>query len=228
MCTIFYNYLIVQVSLQPSSVTGYFSLYMSTMQSLVNEPHLQSSLRGHSVVALATYIIEQSDCSASVGFAEQLCTQIKKILEGSRTTNQKLPTAIMGRKVWGIFHKFRFNPQLQVMWTTYQTALHTPPSLQGEGKLLLQLLIDRVLKRFITAEALTLWTTVRCFSFAKSWNEKIAQESLRSIVLIKHYNIRTYDIMAYTIIIAITFMNNFTMVNVLMEHKHTLLGSNAN
>ena len=56
-------------------------------------------------------------------------------------------------KVWNTFHKLRFKPKLQVMWATYQTAIHNPPSLQGKGKPLLQLLLDQVLKCFTAAEA---------------------------------------------------------------------------
>jgi hypothetical protein len=124
---------------------------MTTLQSLLNEEHLQSSPRGHSVIALGTFLAEQGDCKASVDIAVQLCSRITEILEGSKR-NRRLPTAVIG-KVWNNFHKLRFNPQIQVLWASYQTALHTPPSLQGEGKLLLQLLLDRILKHLIATEA---------------------------------------------------------------------------
>ena len=84
--------------------------------------------------------------------AVQLCSRVSELLEESKK-NRRLPiTAIVG-KVWSNFHKLRFDRRIQDLWAAYPIAIHTPPLLQGEAKLLLQLLLDRLLKRLIAAEA---------------------------------------------------------------------------
>lgn len=83
--------------------------------------------------------------------AVQLCSRVSELLEGSKK-NRRLPTAVVG-KVWSNFHKLRFDGHIQDLWAAYLIAIHTPPPLQGEAKLLLQLLLDRLLKRLIAAEA---------------------------------------------------------------------------
>ena len=124
---------------------------MTTLQCLLNEEHLQSSPRGHGVIALGAFLAQQGDCRASVDIAVQLCSRLSELLEGSKR-HRRLPTAVIG-KVWSNFHKLRFDPKIQALWVSYQAAITTPPSLQGEGKLLLQLLLDRILKRLIADEA---------------------------------------------------------------------------
>ena len=124
---------------------------MTTLQSLLNEEHLQSSPRGHGVIALGAFLAQQGDCRASVDIAVQLCSRLSELLEGSKR-HWRLPTAVIG-KLWSNFHKLRFDPEIQALWVSYQAAITTPPSLQDEGKLLLQLLLDRILKRLIADEA---------------------------------------------------------------------------
>lgn len=55
--------------------------------------------------------------------------------------------------MWSNFHKLQFSRHIHDLWATYLTAIHIPPALQGEAKLLLQLLLDRLLKCLIAAEA---------------------------------------------------------------------------
>ena len=139
------------MSQHPSSGTGYFSLFTATLKSLLNEEHLQSTSRGHNVIALGTFVVEQGDCKASVDIAMQLCSQVNNLLEGSKK-NRRLPTAIIG-KVWSNFHKLRFNDHIQDLWGKYLIAICTSAALRREAKLLFQLLLDRILKRLIAAEA---------------------------------------------------------------------------
>ena len=76
---------------------------------------------------------------------------LRGVLEGSKRY-RRLPTAVIG-KVWSTFHKLRFSPKIQDMWKTYITTLNTPSALQNEQKLLLQLLLDRLMKHHIATEA---------------------------------------------------------------------------
>ena len=76
---------------------------MTTLQSLLNEEHLQSSPREHGVIALGAFLAQQGDCRASVDIAVQLCSRLSELLEGSKR-RQRLPTAVIG-KVWSNFHK---------------------------------------------------------------------------------------------------------------------------
>lgn len=52
--------------------------------------------RGHHVIALATFIQQQEDQTASVDIAVLLGTSLTAILDSSRQTH-KLPNAVMGK-----------------------------------------------------------------------------------------------------------------------------------
>ena len=80
------------------SGSGYFTRYVTTLKSLLNEEHLQSSPRGHSVIALGSFIVEQGNCKASADVAVQLCSRLGEIVEESKRS-RRLPTAFIG-KVW--------------------------------------------------------------------------------------------------------------------------------
>ena len=122
---------------------------MTSLQSLLNEEHLQSSTRGQNVISLGTFLVQQGDRKASIDIAVQLCSQLNELL-GRSKKDQRFPTMVIS-KMWSSFHILRFSPKVQAQWEAYQTALHTPTSLQVEGKLLLQLLLDRILKRLVAA-----------------------------------------------------------------------------
>ena len=77
------------------SGTGYFTRYVTTVKSILNEEHLRSSSRGHGVIALGSFIVEQGNCKASVDVAVQLCAQIGEIVEQSKRS-RRLPTAFIG------------------------------------------------------------------------------------------------------------------------------------
>ena len=106
------------------SGSGYFTRYVTTLKSLLNEEHLQSSPRGHSVIALGSFIVEQGKCKASVDVSVQLCFWLGEIVEGSKRSrrlptsrakkSRRLPTSFIG-KVWSDFHKLRFNPEIQTV-----------------------------------------------------------------------------------------------------------------
>ena len=131
------------MSKQPSPGASYFSLYNSTPKSLLNEEYLQSSPRGHSTITQGTFLVEQGDCKTSVDMAVQLCCQVSELLERSKK-KRKLPTAVISN-VWSNFHKLQFCGQH--IWQL--SISHLP----FRVKLLLQLLLDRLLKCLIAAEA---------------------------------------------------------------------------
>lgn len=108
---------------------------------------MKGTVKGGHVTSLTTYLEQQGDHTASKQFAFLVCTRLSAILDKSKHKH-KLPSAIMG-KVWGQFHKIRFDSTLHHQWTTYLAAVDVPSPLKIESSLTLQLLLDRLFKCLI-------------------------------------------------------------------------------
>ena len=129
------------------TISEYTGVYFDTIKKLKEEEHVKSTEKGHHVILLSTYLEQQGDHTVSKEFADLVCTRLAGILDKSKH-KRKLPSAIMG-KVWGQFHKIRFDSTLHHQWTTYLTAVDVPPPLKIGASLTLQLLLDRLFKRLI-------------------------------------------------------------------------------
>ena len=130
----------------------YTGVYFDTIKKLKEEEHVKGTEKGHRVISLTTYLEQQRDHTASKEFADLVCTRLSGIL-GKSKHKCKLPSAIMG-KVWGQFHKIRFDPTLHHLWTTYLATVDVPPPLKVEASLTLQLLLDRLFKNLINILAI--------------------------------------------------------------------------
>ena len=128
-------------------------LFLTTLRALKSEEHVTGSERGHHVIALITFILEQeSERNGTVSeFAAYVCTCLSDILANIKHTHT-LPSSIMS-KMWGKFHEFRFNPTLHQYWALYLERVQVPQSIKQESTLVLQLLVDRLFKRIVKNEA---------------------------------------------------------------------------
>ena len=127
-------------------------VYFDTIQKLKDEEHVKGTEKGHHVVSLTTYLEKHGGHIASKQFADFVLSRLSDILDKSKH-KRKLPSGVMG-KVWGQFHKFRFDSALHHEWMTYLSTVDVPPTLKIEASLTLQLLLDRLFKHLINILAI--------------------------------------------------------------------------
>ena len=128
----------------------YHAMFLQVLGNLLEERNMQSTVRGKKAVALGKFIIEKGSHESCLETAVLICSRVAHILEyGKSKSNQLLAT--LG-KVWKNFHKLRFNSEVHHSWQNLLTSIQAPPPLLNEAELLCQLLLDRLLKSFISEE----------------------------------------------------------------------------
>ena len=111
-----------------------------------------SSPKGKSLVALAEFLKARGQAckKKTARMAEQIVAKLSKIIAASLV--YKLPSAKMGT-IWRQFHQLRFDHQIGSVWQTYLDEADIPSHLAEARKILLQLILDRMLKHLISVEA---------------------------------------------------------------------------
>lgn len=140
----------IQVTLNPVEGTGeYHAKFLEVLGKLLEEHRMHSTIRGQKAIALGKYILQNSTNNSCVRMVLLTCSKLTNILD--ERSASKTPKATIGN-VWKNFHKLRFTTEIHHAWDDFLTMIKTPPCLQSEAELLHQLLLDRLLKSFISSK----------------------------------------------------------------------------
>lgn len=127
---------------------GYLQFFQSCVSNLKTEKIIQRSPRGKKTMDLLQYL-EQPEHGQLVDISIYL---IEKISSCITVSQHRMPSSAEGN-MWSTFHQLRSSDEMQKMWSRF-IARSIPPHVNvEESQLVLQLLLDRILKKLLENQA---------------------------------------------------------------------------
>lgn len=118
------------------------------MESLLEENNIQATKRGQKAAALGRLVIENKSQTSCVDFSILVCSRIEHILKFQKA---KKPSVAI-TTVWKSFHKLRFSSEVHHSWQNLLACLDATPLLVSEENVLCQMLLDRLMKVYISKQ----------------------------------------------------------------------------